>query len=574
MITARPARAQELHLNKPHNFSVLFVLATFLFCSAAGASDEAKSEWTGLTDYPRIEHFEQGSVQVDFPTLESWPDFRRLRAWLPVEVSLRGASKPQIGSVYVQAVTDIDFDQRTVKISGLELLETKFSGGDDSAELTILTAQAFHGRERTVPLDVLLRLLPKDFEIPGQSGVAPQLNFDPPVILVSEKPLALLSIDKEPVRAPIEGTDLEYVVNTNWNVFYQRQDERWYVLNNGAWQQNNYLSDGGWTTTDVLPAYFDVLKQNDNWQEVQKALPATMPTTPLVPFVISLQATELVLLDGAPRLIPIEESGIRYVSNTQSDLLSYGERWYFLVSGRWFSNDDLTGQWQSVKNLPKSFAQIPSKHAKGHVLFSVPGTRQAKLSMIEAALPHRVSVAKDSAVKLEVTWAGEPRFEAIETTQLQRGLNTPFQVIKHNNFYYLCFEGAWYFSATPTGPWKVAVKIPDEIYRIPATDPAYNVTYVRVDENQNERDNVGQNGEEHRFRGLNLHLHGVFLEQIHHLFGQDDFRAELRSAGFVDVFRFAGNIVIPCAVVRDFLFGNTARFDHINEVGIFNFARS
>ena len=93
-------------MNKPYHFSVLFVLATFLFCSVAGASDEAKSEWTGLTDYPRIEHFEQGSVQVDFPTLESWPDFRRLRAWLPVEVSLRGDGKPQIGSVYVQAVTE------------------------------------------------------------------------------------------------------------------------------------------------------------------------------------------------------------------------------------------------------------------------------------------------------------------------------------------------------------------------------------------------------------------------------------------------------------------------------------
>jgi len=475
-------------LNKPSYLPVLLILAIFLVCPAAGASDEANSEWVGLSDYPRTEHFEQGSVQVDFPTLESWPDFRYLKAWLPVEVSLRGDSKPRVGSVYVQAATDIDFDQRTVRISGLELLETNFFGGDDSAALTKLTAQAFQGRERTVPLDVLLRLLPEDFEIPGQPSDAPKLNFDPPVILVSETPLRLLSIDKEPIRAAVEETDLEYVVNTDWSVFYHRQDERWYVLNDGAWQQNNYLSDGGWTTTDVLPADFDIMKHNDNWLEVQKALPASIPSDSPVPFVISLQATELVLLDGAPRLNAIEETGISYVSNTQSDLFSHAERWYFLVSGRWFSNNDLAGQWQSVRNLPDAFVKIPSGHAKGHVLFSVPGTRQARLSMIEAALPHRVSVARDSAAKLEVTWAGEPRFETIETTQLQRGLNTPFQVIKHNNFYYLCFEGAWYFSASPGGPWKVALQIPGEIYRIPATDPAYNVTYVRLDEQQGESD--------------------------------------------------------------------------------------
>ena len=442
------------------------------------------SEVATLTDYPRVEHFEQGSVQVDFPTLESWPDFRFLKAWLPVEVSLDGDNQPRVGSVYVQAATDIDFDQRTVNISDAKVLKTRFTAEDESETVTKLTSLAFLGRERVVPLDVLLRLLPEDFEIPGQGSDNSRLNFDPPVILVSESPLRLLSIDKEPVRAPIEGSGLEYVVNTNWYVFYHRQDERWYVLNEGVWLQNNYLSDGGWTATDKLPADFDRLALSENWLEVQKALPASIPAETPIPFVISLQVTELVLLDGAPRLSAIENTGISYVTNTQSDLFYFGERWYFLVSGRWFTNANLDGQWQSVKTLPDVFAKIPSRHEKGHVLFSVPGTRQAKLALIEAALPHRVAVARESSMGLEVTWVGEPRFVAIETTELQRGLNTPFQVIKHNNFFYLCYEGAWYFSASPTGPWKVAQQVPAEIYRIPATDPAYNVTFVRLDEEQ------------------------------------------------------------------------------------------
>ncbi|MFC1776520.1 hypothetical protein ACFL3I_04155 [Pseudomonadota bacterium] len=470
---------------------LLTLSISIICCGTAGAASNNKAETSpelnNLTNYPRIERFEQGSVQVDFPTLESWPDFRLLRAWLPVEVSLNADSQPRIGSAYVQALTEINFDQRTVRISDLKVLKTKFADGDESAEVTGLVSRAFLSRESIVPLDVLLRLLPDDFEIPDAGGAVSRLNFEPPAILVSEKPLKLLSIDKEPVKAPVEGTELEFVVNTNWNVFYYQPDQQWYVLNDDAWQQNNYLSDGGWTTTDKLPADFDRLALNDNWQEVQKALPARMPSNPPLPFAISLQETELVQLDGVPRLSAIAQTGIRYVSNTQSDLFNLDERWYLLISGRWFENTQLSGPWQSVKNLPDAFAKIPADHTKAHVLYSVPGTRQARLALIEAALPHRVSVPRGAGADIEVSWVGEPRFEVIDTTGLQRGLNTPFQVIKHNNFYYLCYEGAWYFSESPAGSWKTALQIPDEIYRIPATDPAYNVTFVRLDTQQDER---------------------------------------------------------------------------------------
>lgn len=478
-------------MNRQTNPFLLAIMSAFLFCNGIATADTANTNsdipgLDSLTQYPRIERFDHGSVRVDFPHLESWPDFRYLQAWLPVEVTLNDDGKQQVGSAFVQALTEIDFEQRTVALSDLVVLKTRFTDEVQSEALTGLVSMAFAGRESIVPLDVLLRLLPEDFEIPGQPVVAPLLNFDPPAILVSEKPLQLLSIDKEPVRVPLEGTGLEYVVNTNWNVFYYHPDEQWYVLNGTAWQHNNYLADGGWTTTDVLPADFDQLSLNDTWPEVKQALPARKPEEQPVPFVISLQETELILLDGAPRLSLIGETGISYVSNTQSDLFSLGDHWYFLVSGRWFSNTRLTGQWQAVKDLPAAFAMIPPDHAKGHVLFSVAGTRQARLALIEAALPHRSTVAAGSAETLEVSWVGKPRFEAIATTGLQRGLNTPYQVIKHNNFFYLCHEGAWYFSESPTGPWKVALKVPDEIYRIPASDPAYNVTFVKLDTEQDE----------------------------------------------------------------------------------------
>lgn len=495
-LRSAPQLSQVMHLNKQSKPVFVAIALMIMFFSGVIAVNFADASdldpaLDNLTNYPRIERFEQGTVQVDFPTLDAWPDFRLLKAWLPVEVTLNGDSNPRIGSAYVQATTDIDFDQRTVAIADLKVLKTRFTDEDQTGVRSSLISKAFQGRESIVPLDVLLRLLPDDFVIPGPATNTPTLNFEPPAIVVSEKPLKLLSIDKEPVKAPLAGTDLEYVVNTNWNVFYYQPDEQWYVLNDDAWQHNNYLADGGWTTTDSLPADFDKLAMNDEWTEIQKALPARLPEKPPMDFMISLEATELILLDGAPRLSPIGETGISYVSNTQSDLFKSGGYWYFLVSGRWFSNVSLSGNWQAVKDLPDTFSQIPPKHQKGHVLYSVPGTRQAKLALIEAALPHRVSVAKGATADLDATWVGDPRFEAIENTQLQRGLNTPFQIIKHNNFYYLCYEGAWYFSESPYGAWKVAMQVPDEIYRIPASDPAYNVTFVKLEPEQAEtRDHV------------------------------------------------------------------------------------
>ena len=497
-LRSAPQLSQVMHLNKQSKPVFVAITLMIMFFSGVIAVNFADASdldpaLDNLTNYPRIERFEQGTVQVDFPTLDAWPDFRLLKAWLPVEVTLNGDSNPRIGSAYVQATTDIDFEQRTVAIADLKVLKTRFTDEDQAGVRSSLISKAFQGRESIVPLDVLLRLLPGDFVIPGSATNTPTLNFEPPAIVVSEKPLKLLSIDKEPVKAPLAGTDLEYVVNTNWNVFYYRPDEQWYVLNDDAWQHNNYLADGGWTTTDSLPADFDKLAMNDEWPEIQKALPAHLPEKPPMDFMISLEATELILLDGAPRLSPIGETGISFVSNTQSDLFKSGGHWYFLVSGRWFSNVSLSGNWQSVKDLPDTFSQIPSKHQKGHVLYSVPGTRQAKLALIEAALPHRVSIAKGATADLDATWIGDPKFEAIENTQLQRGLNTPFQIIKHNNFYYLCYEGAWYFSESPHGAWKVAMQVPDEIYRIPASDPAYNVTFVKLEQEQEQaetRDHV------------------------------------------------------------------------------------
>ncbi|MCK7517131.1 MAG: hypothetical protein MZV64_05130 [Ignavibacteriales bacterium] len=86
----------------------------------------------------------------------------------------------------------------------------------------------------------------------------------------------------------------------------------------------------------------------------------------------------------------------------------------------------------------------------------------------------------------DVAYQGEPKFEPIEKTTLARAVNTDKDIIKFGDLYYMCFQGVWFMSKSATGPWEVATSIPKEIYEIPASSPAHNVTYVTVVEDSDD----------------------------------------------------------------------------------------
>ena len=129
------------------------------------------------------------------------------------------------------------------------------------------------------------------------------------------------------------------------------------------------------------------------------------------------------------------------------------------------------------------------------MLASVPGTPEAQKAVAEARKPKVARISVNDTNKIEVPYIGEPSFVNIPATELSRAENTPFQVIMNNNFYYLCHDGAWYSSSNPTGPWKAAAEVPEAIYTIPPTDPAYNVTFVRVQAFDDSSDQVAYTSE-------------------------------------------------------------------------------
>jgi hypothetical protein len=373
----------------------------------------------------------------------------------------------------------VDLARRVVTLSDQEIIEVRFSNGAAPEAARQMAERAVNHKPNKVVLDALLRALAIDFDVPAQRDLPGVLNDQPPRIVVATEPTQLLLIDKQPVAAPVTGTGLEFVVNTDWKLFRQPMTGNWYVLNQGTWQTHSMLATGGWNTTVDLPDDLRLLALGDEWAELREALPPRLPNQEPPPFIVSLEPTELVQIDGAPQLQDAGDAGLQYVANTDRDLFALAGRWYLLLAGRWFTAGSLTGAWGSVDALPPAFETIPETHARAHVRATMPGTVESMVALMEAVLPRHRSVTRGQGDALRVGYVGQPQFEPIAGTDLQRAVNSPNYVFLHNNYFYLCHDAAWFLSRDAHGPWSVAHTIPDEIYRIPATDPAYFVTFVK-----------------------------------------------------------------------------------------------
>jgi hypothetical protein len=185
---------------------------------------------------------------------------------------------------------------------------------------------------------------------------------------------------------------------------------------------------------------------------------------------VSTVPAEMILLDGKVRYQQLVGTSLYWVSNTESDIFRVGQSGpvYFLVAGRWFSSPGFEGPWTfATPSLPADFKKIPLEHPRSRVLASVPGTPQAAEAVLLAQIPQTARVNKKQLKAPEVAYAGDPKFEKVEKTKVERAVNTDKSIIKVGDMYYMCYEGVWFMGSSPSGPWSVASKVPGEIYEIP-----------------------------------------------------------------------------------------------------------
>jgi hypothetical protein len=422
------------------------------------------------------------------PQVASWDDRRHIVALAAVSYVAKGEQKPILGTIKVEADTLVSLEQRLVKFSTFKITEANFQTlpKDQTREIVSELEKNIPDEDRIIALDRVLVQLDKSQIIPKN---VEGLKSDPPKIFLSRTPAILLSFDGDPIWSPIKDNELKFAVNTNWDLFQHEPTALYYLRNDTTWLRSTDLK-GPWSYASKLPDSFAKLPDDDNWKEVKANLPGK-PVNEAPTVYFSTEPAELILIDGKPKFVPVPGTALLWISNTESDLFAIGPDGplYYLVAGRWFRAPNFNGNWVfATPNLPPDFLKISLEHPRSRVLASVPGTQQAAEAVVLASVPQIARVNKKEIKAPEVNYQGEPQYEPIAGTQLQRAVNTDKEIIKVGDMYYMCFQGIWFMATTAKGPWTLATSVPAQVYQIPANSPAHSVTYVTVEQDDDDDD--------------------------------------------------------------------------------------
>jgi hypothetical protein len=430
-----------------------------------------------------------GSVLMYQPQISTWDKQAHMVAFSAVSYRAKSADKPVVGTIKLEADTKVAVEDRLVNFKNMKIDEANFTSLPKEQVREIVTEidKAVPDDDRVIALDRILANLDKS-QIVAKNVEG--IKADPPTIFFSKTPAVIMNLDGEPIWSPIKDNDLKYAVNTNWDLFQHTPSNTLYLLNKDAWLKATDLK-GPWTPAGKLPGSFTKLPAEENWKDVKANLPGRSIAASAVPKVfVSDKPAELILLSGEPQYLQVAGTSLLWVSNTDSDVFRLGKTGsvYYLVAGRWFSAPDFTGPWTfATPTLPADFKKIPLEHARSRVLASVPGTDQAAEAVLVASIPQTARVNKKELKAPEVDYqGGNPQFQPIEQTTLQRAVNTDKDVFKFGNDYYMCYQGVWFVGKSASGPWEVASSVPQEIYKIPVSSPANHVTYVTVEDNDDE----------------------------------------------------------------------------------------
>ncbi|HEX6276145.1 MAG TPA: hypothetical protein VFZ53_24055, partial [Polyangiaceae bacterium] len=433
---------------------VIVLAAVFaILPSSAFAAEPAPAPPVQDIGWPR-QLTRDGNVLVYYqPEVDEWKNYKELTCRVAFSLTPKGG-KQLLGVASLKADTLVDKESRTVFLRDITVTSVRVPSADAGTAARIqqaFTSMMPAGGE-PISVDRILAMVERG----KMAARAAPVKHDPPPIFYSERAAVLLVVDGEPAHAPVEGTELEFVVNANWDLFRDKATKEYFLLTEKGWLAAKALG-GPWTATRTLPKDMAKLPADKSFDAVKKKVPAPPAPNPPPEVIFSKVPAELVLLKGPAVYTKIPGTRLLYATNTDNDVFvdDATKQIYLLLSGRWFRSAALNGPWTFASaNLPPDFAKIPPASPKRHVLASVPGTDEAADAVMLAQIPTTAVIDKAAAAAgVVVVYDGPPQFKPIPPTTVQYAVNTDQTVLKVGNAYYVCFQGVWFTSTAPTGPW-------------------------------------------------------------------------------------------------------------------------
>src|SRR5215831_20355529 len=236
---------------KPSSTSLLqcaiVIGALFSSSSKATTNSATGSGQSGDSSWPREKYSNGTRLIIYQPQVDDWKDFQDLSWRMAVSITPKDG-KTVIGVVEMKGHTDIDNVAKVAIITNPQITGTDFPSLDKAtAEKMEQLFKTFVPPTFSISLYNLVASTPKK-EPPA--GV--QLNNEPPRIFVGYRPSILLSVNGEPVLSEVPNTNLKFVVNTQWPLFFDEGNSNYYLAVGQQWLTTNSL-EGQWSATKNLP---------------------------------------------------------------------------------------------------------------------------------------------------------------------------------------------------------------------------------------------------------------------------------------------------------------------------------
>jgi hypothetical protein len=190
-----------------------------------------------------------------------------------------------------------------------------------------------------------------------------------PSIFVSTQPAELLQTQGEPQVAPIEGTQLVYVANTENDIFVLTSSQDHYILLSGRWfKSSSMLGPWQYVPGEKLPADFANIPATHRKATVLASVPGTPQAKealianaiPQTATITRNAASLTVSFDGSPQFRSIESTTLMYAANTTTPVIKVDSHSYYAVqNGVWFVATSPVGPWTVALSVPVAIYTIP-----------------------------------------------------------------------------------------------------------------------------------------------------------------------------------------------------------------------
>jgi uncharacterized membrane protein YgcG len=467
--------------------------------------------WAQKIEWPREIVTPNANIMIYQPQPETF-EGDHVTARSAVSVTLKDNPEPIFGAAWYDATIATNRDDRTVDYKEVKVTAVKFPEATPEQEQKFkdVVSREMTGWDLKGSLDRLLTTLKLAHQ---EQQISSQIDNAPPKIFYSEQPAVLVVIDGKPILKPVEASEIQQVVNTAFQIFFDPASQKYYLKGSPQWFSTSDIM-GEWNRVEQVPEAVSRLASDVD------SVVSSMPASAAPVIFVTTQPAELIQVNGVPQWAPIAGTTLSYLQNSDNAvfLQQPGDTYYALLSGRWFAAkptpvggptdgagfwaamvdvlqvavlklpakeialaDAMKGPWAFISGdkLPEDFRKIPSDFEKEGVLASIPGTEEAGEAVMDAQIPQTTVIDKRSA-SFTPTYDGAPKFEEVSATSMQYAVNTPNQIIKEGDKYYACDQGVWYVADKPEGPYQVSDTRPKDIDQIPPDNPNYNTKYVYV----------------------------------------------------------------------------------------------